>query len=159
MKFNDVMHVSFYTDHFDEMMDFYVNKLGLKLKVLVKYKQYLNRDDRPAMQKIAKEDPERVFNAYIEIAEGQYIELFPSFEGQKLHSEWNEYVGYSHYALTVDDIYKAYADFEAAGITPDTKISKGPSGTYQFWVHDPDMNHFEIMQYTEDSYQVNGHID
>lgn len=158
MKFESVMHVAFFTDKFDEMLDFYCNKLGLKIKVLVKYKEYLNREDRPAYQVIAKEDPERIFNAYIEIAEGQFIELFPATENQKPHSEWNEYIGYSHFALIVEDIHKTYQEFIDVGIQPDTPCSKGPSGTWQFWVHDPDGNKFEVMQYTEDSYQVKGYI-
>ena len=48
---------------------------------------------------------------------------------------------------------------KAAGIEPDTDISKGPSGTYQQWYHDPDGNKFEVMQYTEDSWQLRGHMD
>lgn len=159
MKFNAVMHVSFYVKDFDKVLDFYVNKLGLKLKVLVRYKAYLERDDRPHMQAIARKDPDRIFNAYIEIAEGQYIELFPATENQKPHSEWNEFIGYSHYALIVDDIHATYQNILDAGITPETRLSKGPSETWQFWVKDPEGNYFEIMQYTEESYQVNGHID
>lgn len=159
MKFTSIMHVSFYTDKFEEMMDFYVNKMGLKLQVLVRYKAYLDRDDRPEMQAIAIADPNRIFNAYIEIAPGQFIELFPATAKQKPHSEWNEYIGYSHYALVVDDIKEVYQRFVDAGITPDTGLSKGPSGTWQFWVHDPENNKFEVMQYTKDSYQVLGHID
>lgn len=158
MKFNTIMHVSFYTAKYDEMVDFYTNKLGGKLKVVVKYKEYLYRDDRPAMQAVAKTDPDKVFNAYIELAPGQFIELFPATDSQKPHTDWNEYVGYSHYALIVDDIHETYEQMKAAGITPDTPLSKGPSGTWQFWIHDPEENHFEIMQYTDESYQVTGHF-
>ena len=159
MKFNCMMHVSFFTDQMDVMRDFYDNKLGGKLKVLTKYKAYLHSENRPAMKAIAEVDPERVFSCYIELAPGQFIELFPKAEGQGSHDRWNENLGYSHYALTVDDIYKTREELLAVGITPDTEISKGPSGTYQMWVCDPDGNKFEIMQYTEDSYQVKGHID
>ena len=31
MKFNALMHVSFYTAKYDEMTDFYVNKLGFPI--------------------------------------------------------------------------------------------------------------------------------
>ena len=156
MKFNSIMHVAFFTDHMDEMLDFYVNKLGLKKKAVVKYGVYLNRDDRPAMQAIAKADPERIFNIYIEIAPGQFVELFTADENQKPHTKWNEHKDYSHFALLVDDIYKTREEFLAAGIEPDTNISKGPSETYQMWLHDPDGNKFEVMQYTENSVQVKG---
>lgn len=39
------------------------------------------------------------------------------------------------------------------------KPTKGPSETWQFWSHDPDGNYFEVMQFTDKSYQINGHID
>ena len=37
MKFNEIMHLSFYTDQMDEMRDFYENKLGLKAKIIMRY--------------------------------------------------------------------------------------------------------------------------
>ncbi len=159
MKFNAVMHISFYTDHFDEMLDFYTKKLGLKQKVIVKWKEYRGRTDRPQMAAMAISDPEGIFYTYIEIAPGQFIELFPASPDQKPHRAWNEDIGYSHFALTVDDIFAASEELQKAGINPDTQISKGPSGTYQQWFHDPDGNKFELMQFTKDSYQVKGHLD
>lgn len=159
MVFHSIMHIAFFTKQFDEMMDFYINKMGLELKVLVRYGSYLNRDDCPEMQKIAQKDPKRIFNAYIQIAPGQFIELFPSREDQKPHDEWNECAGYTHFALVVDDIKKTYQEFLDTGIIPDTELAKGPSGTWKFWAHDPDNNHFEVMQYTKDSYQLVGYVD
>ena len=29
--YNAIMHISFYTDHFDEMMHFYVDQLGCRV--------------------------------------------------------------------------------------------------------------------------------
>lgn len=161
MKINNVMHVSFFTDKMDEMIAFYCEKLGCKVKVLTRYKAYLDRDDRPAMQAIAQKDPERIFSVYLEIASGQFVEFFPKADGQldRDDTPWNGRLGYSHFALTVDDIFAAYDELVAAGVTPDTQVSKGPSETYQFWVSDPDGNKFEVMQYTDKSYQVVGHID
>ncbi len=37
MKFNEVMHLSFYTEQLDVMRDFYENKLGLKAKIIMRY--------------------------------------------------------------------------------------------------------------------------
>lgn len=159
MKFNQIMHVSFYTNHWDEMIDFYVNKLGLKQKVVVRYKVYKDRDDRPSKKKIAAEDPNRIYYTYIELAPGAFIELFPATEAQLPHRKWNQDIGYSHFSLTVDDIFAASKELQAAGVIPDTGISKGPSETYQQWFSDPDGNKFELMQYTENSYQLKGHID
>lgn len=156
MNFKSIMHVSFFTDHIDEMFDFYVNKLGLKIKAITRYGAYIDRDDRPEMQRIAKTDPDRIFNTYIEIAPGQFIELFPARQDQKPHTSWNEHKDYSHFALLVDDIFQIREELIKAGIEIDSDISKGPSETYRIWLHDPDGNKFEVMQYTEKSIQVIG---
>ena len=154
-----IMHVSFLTDNMDEMIRFYTEILGFKLTVLTRYRQYINRDDRPKMKAIAQKDPDRIVNVYLDAGNGQFIELLGASEGLKPHDQWNTSIGYSHFALLVDDINEAYDDFVKKGINPDTGISKGPSETYQFWITDPDGNRFEVMQYTEKSYQVVGHID
>ncbi len=158
MKYTSIMHIAFYTDKMEEMIAFYCDKLGARQKALVRYGAYIDSDDRPDFQKIAKEDPERIFNTYIEIADGQFIELFPAVPDQKEHTGWNEHKGYSHFALLVDDIFKTRQDLEAKGVIFDTDISKGPSETYKMWVTDPDGNRFEIMQYTADSVQIKGNI-
>ncbi|AUT05310.1 Lactoylglutathione lyase [Streptococcus parauberis] len=76
MEFKSLMHIAFYTDQLDQMLDFYVNKLGMTKKSEVNYSIYLDRDDRPALQKIAREEPDRIFNIYLEADPGQFIELF-----------------------------------------------------------------------------------
>ena len=153
------MHIAIYTDKLEEMIDYYVNKLGAEIKVFIRYKEYLYRDDRPQNQAIAKTDPERIFNVYLEIAKGQFLELFPKMENQKDHPKFNECVGYSHYSLLVDDIFKTRAELLARGVKIDTEITKGPSETYQMWLTDPDNNRIEIMQFTDKSYQLVGKVD
>ena len=157
--FRSIMHIAFFTDNMDEMIRFYTEVLGAEVKVRTTYRSYLQRDDRPRQQRIAREDPDRVFNVYLQLAEGQFIELFPKKEGQCNDVGWNERLGYSHFALLVDDIYEAEKQLSVRGLKFDTPISRGPSGTYQMWAHDPDGNKFEIMQFTEDSYQVKGHLE
>ena len=96
---------------------------------------------------------------YVEVAPGQFIELFPKKEGQKKHPAFNENIGYSHFGTTVKDIF-ATRDFL---VSKGVKILSGPqignSHTWQMWIADPDDNRIEIMQYTEESYQLTGHID
>ena len=158
MEFKSIMHVSFYTDLFEEMLDFYCNKLGLKQKVVVKWKDYKGREDRPGLARLAETDPEGIFYTYIEIAPGQFVELFPASPDQLPHTEWNKNVGYSHFSLLVDDIFETKKQLLEAGVELDTDATKGPSETWQMWAHDPDGNKFEIMQYTENSFLVKGHI-
>ena len=157
MLFNNLMHVSFFTDQLDAMCDFYVEKLGGTLKIVTRAKAYLDRP-QSGYHEVALSDPEKVIIVYIELAPGQFIELFPKAEGQGPASHMGENLGYAHFALTVDDIFAAREELERRGVVIDTEISKGPSETYQMWTHDPDGNAFEIMQYTDKSYQVVGHI-
>lgn len=157
VPFNSIMHISFFTDQLDEMIDFYQNKLGMKPKIVTRAKAYKDSDDA-SMAKLAELDPERIMIVYLEAAPGQFIELFPSFPGQQPHAAWNEQLGYSHFALLVDDIYEAHDALTAAGVEIDSEVHKGPSETFQFWIHDPDGNKCELMQYTDRSYQVVGSI-
>lgn len=160
MEFKSIMHISFYTEHFDEMRNFYENKLGLKPKIVTKAKTYKGLN-RGLFSEIAEIDPERVIIMYLELAPGQFIELFPKEKGtieNNENKENNKMQQYSHFALLVDDIVKTRDEFIERGIEIDTDIAKGPSETYQMWLHDPDGNRFEVMQYTENSYQVVGHI-
>lgn len=158
MKFTSLMHVAFFTNQMEAMVDFYVNKLGGQKKVEVTYGVYLDRDDRPQLQKIAQQTPDVIFNIYIELAPGQFIELFPAEKNQQPHTDFNAHVDYSHFALLTDDIFKTKEELLAVGLDLDSDISKGPSETYQMWLHDPDGNRFEIMQYTENSLQVKGNV-
>lgn len=157
--FKSIMHIALNTDQMEEMIDFYTNKMGGKVKCLNRFKAYANRADRPAFQKLAKDNPEGIFNVYIEVCPGEFLELFPKAPGQGDVPGFNANLGYSHFALTCDDIFAVRKELEAKGVVFDTEISKGPSETYQMWTHDPDGNKFEIMQFTEKSWQIVGHID
>ena len=46
-----------------------------------------------------------------------------------------------------------------AGVDIDIEPNKGQSETWQMWIHDPDGNKFEIMQYTDKSLQFKGNIE
>ena len=155
MSFTSIMHVSFYTRHMQEMIDYYL-KLGATIKYKTTYAIYLERDDRQYFQEIAKKDPDRIFNIYLELAPGQFIELFPAHENQVDDVAWNARVGYGHYALLTDDIFAKREELAQKGIMPFTEPNKGPSETWQMWYKDPDGNCFEVMQYTDKSLQVVG---
>lgn len=157
MKFNSIMHVSFYTEDMERTRDFYENKLGLKPKMIVRYKEYLSRPESPFYQR-ALSRPEDICIIYIEIAPGQFVEFFPKADGQKPHESWNERLGYSHFALLVDDIHQTREELVNAGVEILIEPNIGNSHTWQMWIADPDGNRFEIMQYTKESFQLVGHI-
>ena len=119
MKFNEVMHLSFYTDQMDEMRDFYENKLGLKAKIIMRYEAYKGQASRGAWAARAETNPKGIAYIFIELAPGQYLELFPKGDGQLEHEAPDTRLGYSHFALMVDDIHEAREELVQAGIDID----------------------------------------
>lgn len=159
MKFNEIMHLSFYTSHMDEMRDFYKNKLGLKAKIIMRYEAYQGKKERGFWAQRAETDPKGIAYIFIELAPGQYLELFPKADHQLEHEAPDTRLGYSHFALMVDDIFEAREELVKAGVDIDIEPNKGQSETWQMWIHDPDGNKFEIMQYTDKSLQFKGNIE
>lgn len=159
MKFNEIMHISFYTDQLESMRDFYENKLGLKAKIIMRYEAYKGKKERGQWAIRAETRPKDIAYIFIELAPGQYIELFPKADGQKEHEKADSRLGYSHFALMVDDIFVARDELVQAGVEIDIEPNKGQSETWQMWIHDPDGNKFEIMQYTDKSLQHKGNIE
>ena len=92
---------------------------------------------------------------YIEVAPHQYIELFYSIKKDKNKlRDLSDRYGYQHICLEVADIQQAWEAVCANGLTPDSPITLGCEGTYQFWLTDPDGNRLEFQQYTKDSKQL-----
>lgn len=135
------------------MEHFYCRGLGLK-KVssltyldLCKVVEQSGQAD-PKMLMGLKMMGEKSWIDYIEVAPHQYIELFHT-DGQTLKEDRDlqDAYGYQHICLEVEDIHAAWDAVTANGIEPDTQISLGADGAYQFWLVDPDGNRLELMQY------------
>jgi len=155
MKFNSIMHVSFYTENLERIREFYEDKLGLKPKMIVRFGAYKDNKES-GFYKMALTNPDDICIIYIEIAPGQFIEFFPKWFEMKPKEDWNVRLGYGHFALLVDDIHETRDELVRRGVEIDVEPNIGNSHTWQMWIHDPDGNRFEIMQYTEDSFQVKG---
>ena len=108
MLFDSIMHVTFYCEDLKRSVAFYED-LGCQIKMAVKYKSYLNRPDHPFYQK-ALDTPDDYCIVYMEVAPGQFIELFPKKAGQSKHLSFDEDTGYSHFGTLVKDI-SATRDF------------------------------------------------
>lgn len=158
MEFKSLMHISFFTDQLEVIRDFYENKLGAKAKMIVRNSRYKGTDN-PLWSKKAETDPDGICIIYFEVAPQQFVEFFPKVDGQGEHIEANASLGYSHFSLLVNDIFKTKQELIEAGIQIDRDISKGKSETYQMWIHDPDGNNIEIMQFTEQSEQLKGTME
>lgn len=148
MKINGIGHAAFRCRHFQETMDFYVQVLGGK-------KAFELKDEEGG-----------VYLAYVEIAPGQFLELFPvDYEGDNPAQERS----FLHICLEIDDFAKTVEAVRAAGavvtvggrgspeLTEDPGArTPGQCGSLCAFVTDPEGNDVELMQFTQDSMQLKG---
>lgn len=99
-------------------------------------------------------DKDRTWITYVEIADGEFIELFDQKGAWIKRLTKHYHLNYQHFSIIVEDIYAVKEELVAKGVKIDTDISLGLDNTYQMWIHDPDGNKIEMMQYTENSMQT-----
>ncbi len=124
-------HVAFSVSDLENSLDFYVNKLGFKKKFTLD-----NQDGS-------------VWIVYLEVGENQFLELFPTSE-----KSFSKKSSYQHLCLEVENMKETVRRLEAAGIVLDQPIIKGLDNNWQCWIHDPDDNPIELMEYGPDSLQL-----
>lgn len=64
----------------------------------------------------AETNPKDIAYIFIELAPGQYLELFPKADHQLEHEVPDTRLGYSHFALMVDDIHETREELVKADI-------------------------------------------
>ncbi len=141
------------------MARFYCQGLGMKKAATLTV-----ADLRAALEKSGGDPAElrrlaaledRPWIDYIEAAPHQYIELFYDYGAPKKQDrDLSDAYGYRHICLEVADIHAAWEAVTANGLTPDTPISQGADGAYQFWLTDPDGNRLEMMEYAPGAKQL-----
>lgn len=142
------------------MKSFYCKGLGLHKVLTLTYgdlRAFLEQDgvtDKKALAELEMVK-DRPWIDYIEVAPCQYIELFYT-DGRALkeNRDLGDAYGYQHICLEVSDIHAAWDAVAANGLKPDSEISRGADGTYQFWLSDPDGNRLELMEYVPGSKQL-----
>ncbi len=173
MKIIRTAHPSFRVSDREKALEFYRDKLGLKVKFTITYAEMyeaqkkkmegsgepLKADEEKYLEDMKKLG-DKVWITYLETGENSFIELF-SDEGITQKCTWSlsefDHIGYLHLALEVDDIHEAYEDLKSKGVKIMNAPSLGVEDTWQFWVEDPDGNSIEFMQYEENAWQLIGH--
>jgi catechol 2,3-dioxygenase-like lactoylglutathione lyase family enzyme len=141
-------HCSFRCNNFEKTLAFYREILEIPLAFTLR-----NEDGS-------------VWLAYLQIAPGEFIELFNETYAGK--NEWAP-KGHHHTCFLVEDIQEAAGTLESKGVL----LTRGPvdmAGPYRipykldckrgqcnswaFFVQDPEGNEIEFMQYTPESLQV-----
>ena len=122
-------HAAYAIYNMEAALDFYCNKLGFF------HAFTLRRDDgTPSTE-------------YIQIAPGQFIELFYTAP-DAVRTEGN---AFRHLCLQVDSCEEAVKWLESRGVTITRPISRGKAGNLQAWIADPDGNPVEVMEIAPDS--------
>ena len=138
--------------------ELYISKLTYHVKDLNKAKSFYSNI---LLLDLVEDNEERVL---VKMNDFQILELIQHpFSGNNN----TDNKGYCHFALIVHDIVKEARRLEAIG----TQLYHGPQtmnypyttpyeavkhseNTYNFYMHDVDDNEIEIMQYSDESFQV-----
>ena len=134
-------HLNFVTNDLSQIIEFYVNKLGMKIKFTLD-----NKAGQP-------------FGYYFECGHATFLEFFD----QKMASEvWGGQVAelnigtrYKHFCLEVTGLDEYCKWLKAKGVKV-TEISLGMDNSRQAWIADPDGNEIELMEYGPSSLQLTG---
>ena len=134
-------HINFVTNDLETIVDFYVNKLGMKVKFTLD-----NKEGKP-------------FGYYFTCGDTTFLEFFD----QKMAAEvWGGNVEelnigtrYKHFCLEVTGLDEFCRTLKEKGVEV-TEIKLGMDNSRQAWIADPDGNEIELMEYGYSSMQLSG---
>ncbi len=129
-----IAHLAFQVSDMDLAVRFYEDGLGFKRKFVL------------------NDDAGKPWIVYLQVSDDQFLELF--FAHEPLVRSPG-ITGYQHLCIEVNDIGKVAADLIAKGIAIDHPITLGLDHNNQCWIHDPDGNRIELMEYGPDALQLN----
>ncbi|MHC5373272.1 VOC family protein [Enterococcus sp. LJL120] len=133
---NGLAHVGINVHEMKKSLNFYCDTLGLTHKFSIE-----DHDGNPWIE-------------YLELGDKQFIELFYHPDAVGKSPDLWKLNRIHHVALSVEDIFGLYSSLLDTEVNIKEAPKLGPDFTWQMWLKDPDGNEIEIMQYTEDSYQL-----
>lgn len=147
IHYTQLGHPALLCNDMPAMLDFYTKKLGFREVFSL------------------KKDDGSMWLTYVQIARGQFVELFytsyPSPNKTKERS-------FHHYCIEVDDMAAALAELKERGVevyngpvdngkrmeVPNPDHKPGMCGTLCAFIRDPEGNDIEIQQFTDQSLQL-----
>lgn len=166
-KIRMISHLGFNCKNLQKTMDFYCNILGAKEKFYLTYGDIA--DDKakeakeagqpePGFVKSLRRFNDRKWSVYLEWADSSFIELFDQMGAFRKRVPKGHDLNYTHFSLEVENIreFRQMVIDRGGAEYLDTEIAPGMECTLQMWMHDPEGNKFEIMEYTSESYQIVG---
>ncbi|HEX4215277.1 MAG TPA: VOC family protein [Candidatus Dormibacteraeota bacterium] len=134
-------HVAFRISDLDRSLDFYCGRLGF--------------EEAFRLERDGEVSP---WIVYLQLAPGQFIELFPGGEGTEAPAR-SRRTGYNHFCLVVDDLPATLAELRSRGLAVEGEPKQGMDGNWQYWIDDPDGNAVELMQIAAGSPQAKAERD
>jgi len=134
-------HLNFVTNDLSRIIDFYVDKLGMKVKFTLN-----NKQGEP-------------FGYYFECGSTTFIEFFDQKMAAEVWggnvNELREGTRYKHFCLEVTGLDEYREELKGKGVEV-SEISIGMDHSRQAWISDPDGNQIELMEYGPQSLQLTG---
>lgn len=134
-------HINFVTNDLEKIVDFYVNKLGMKVKFTLD-----NKEGKP-------------FGYYFSCGDTTFLEFFDQQMAAEVWGgkvdELNVGTRYKHFCLEVTGLDEFCETLKSRGIEV-TEIKLGMDNSRQAWITDPDGNAIELMEYGYSSLQLSG---
>jgi lactoylglutathione lyase len=134
-------HLNFVTNDLSRIIDFYVNKLGMKVKFTLN-----NKEGQP-------------FGYYFECGNMTFLEFFDQAMAAEVWGGKVEELAsgtrYKHFCLEVTGLDEYCKDLKSKGVNV-SEISMGMDNSRQAWIADPDGNQIELMEYGHSSLQLTG---
>jgi len=134
-------HLNFVTNDLSKIIDFYVNKLGMKIKFTLN-----NREGKP-------------FGYYFACGDTTFLEFFDEAMAVEMWGgkveELNNGTRYKHFCLEITGLDEFCEMLKSKGV-PVSEISLGMDNSCQAWIADPDGNAIELMEYGSSSLQLTG---
>lgn len=134
-------HLNFVTNDLEKIIDFYVNKLGLKVKFTLD-----NKEGKP-------------FGYYFACGDTTFIEFFDQAMAAEVWGGTVEPLAigtrYKHFCLEVTGLDEFCQMLKGKGVEV-SEIKPGMDNSRQAWIADPDGNAIELMEYGYSSMQLSG---
>lgn len=132
-------HLNFVTNDLDKIIDFYVNKLGLRVRFTLN-----NREGKP-------------FGYYFECGDTTFLEFFDQAMAAEMWGGTVEALNigtrYKHFCLEVTALKEFCEMLKSKGVAV-SEIAMGMDHSLQAWIADPDGNAIELMEYGPSSMQL-----
>jgi catechol 2,3-dioxygenase-like lactoylglutathione lyase family enzyme len=160
-----ISHLAFTAKDMEKSLAFYCGGLGLKRAFEMtaadifkaggeEVRKSLEAKGEVVTEQLLEDIKKKTIIIYLQIAHGQFLELFYDLQNLKKPYDSSETYGYQHLSLEVDDIQAMKDRLAEKGYSPTSEITLGADNTKQLWYADPDGNKIELMEYTDESWQV-----